>query len=1273
MQKNNTLSLALLGSFAASVGGEVILDGGYAKLRGLLAMLAMSTDTPLRREFLAELFWPDMPIATARQNLRLALFNLKSSMAEAGCLLSTSRDMVTLSSGELSLDVAEFVADMPAGIPQMEQQAALYRGEFMAGFYLPGCPELDDWLQLQRESLQRRALALLERLANVYEQAGDYQNALQHALRYLELDSWDEHAHRRVMRLYALSGSDSAALAQFDTCCKLLKSEMGALPSEETRQLAERIRSGALERQIPPASPLPTAAPTQPERLQVTVLYCELSAVEIDDPDDALALLRTPQARCMTIIQQFSGHIVQTHGGGLLAYFGYPQADEYAARHAVQAALAVTREASCDIKIRAGVHTGLIITGIDTAMPDTLGKTSRLAIQLRLHATNNEVVISRQTQNIIDGYFDCFSLGVQPVPDSQAIEVFRVTRESGARTRLDATAQLTPFVGRRAVLARLQTLWKSTTRGSRNVALLQGVAGEGKSRLLHALKEQLQNQSHAIRELRCFAEFSQSPFQSLIELLEALFGFASNDSPERRLGKLVSFYEMHYPAFAREAVPLFAQQLALPPPDQYPPLGLSPQQHKERTIAILRELLHTLAVRQPVLLIVEDMHWIDPSTLELLTQFITQQEKGAIFLLMTSRPEFIPPWDASLSTTLAIDPLTADESAQMVAAINDRIPADIRSQIVQRADGVPLFIEEISRLAGTADMASIPATLHDLLAMRMSKLDEAKFSAQLAATIGREFDLNLLGKVYTRTPEALAHSLSVLQDEGIVLKVNKATLQFKHALIQEAAYQSQTKANRQTAHGRIAQALLSDFPEIAANQPEVLAQHFSCAGETQKSIEYRLRAGQRAAMNSALAEAISHYNSGLQLIVTQPHNEERDRLETELRYRLGTALVAFEGSGSAKADQAYDRAMQLSEKLDETPNQFQVLWGRFMTSSSRADYSHSLDIPEELLRMAEKSDNVLQLQQAHYAMGDRLFSMGCLEQSSIHLKQSIARYQPSQHERMASEAGINICVVSNTLLMLVLWLQGYSKRADEISQQNMALARQINHPLSLGFALSGSAIMFNRWLKQPDAVMLLAQECMDIANKYNMPLWLGMGATSYGWAMAMQGQAAGAAQIQQSLNEVNVIMSGARLMFLAPLCEALFELGQYDEALQKLDDALGIAEEMNERLFESELFRLKGECILKISPKKIEEAECCFDRALAISRKQGAKSLELRAAMSLARLWQQQGKQEDARSLLEDVYNWFGEGFDTHDLQDASSLLGALDRLPVRIMSISDR
>ncbi len=1265
LTQDHGLKLIFLGGFNAYLDGCPVAGFTYNKMRALLAYLALEREQDHQREVLAELLWPDHNPTIARNNLRRTLANLRRALERP-----TGTDMFVACKHTIRfipngyIDVLDFLKPSPMGgdvdYRHEERVIALYRGELLAGLSLPESHGFESWLQIQRESLHCRAISLLEKLSTGYGQMGDYSKALQYALRHTQLAPWDEDGHRKAMRFYALNGQTGLAIQQYDMCCRHLKSELDVLPNEETRQLAERIRNGEFRHnapETPEMSPRPIVLSQPAERRQVTVLYCALTFAAIEDPEDLLERLNAPQARCIEIIRQFSGHIVQTHGGGLLAYFGFPHAHENAAMRAVQAALAITGEAENDAGIRVGVHTGLIIADADAPMMDLAGKTSTLAINLRKSAGYGEVVISADTHHIVAGYFDCVCLGMQSLPDfARPLEIFKVLQESGARTRLDAATLLTPLVGRKAEIDELMALWKKVESGLQHVILIQGEAGIGKSRLLHAIKQRLADTPHIIRELRCFPEFSQSPFHPLIAMFEANLGFACDDTPEAKFGKVVRYVDAHYPASKQEAVPTLAKLLSLPVDEHYQSSDFSPQKQKELTCAILIDTLKILSAQQPVLLVVEDLHWADPSMLELLTLLVEQKQGGAILAAFTTRPEFVPPWNQSFSLTLAVEPLTESEVAELIASLNKDIPVETVSRIVERTDGIPLFAEEITKTIDLSNQADIPATLRDLLAARLDSMGEAKYTAQLAATLGREFNLNLLGNVSSLGAFQLKHSLRQLRDAGLVLGISDSLFQFKHALIQEAAYQSQTKADRQAAHRRIVQVLLTDCPEIIEKQAEVIARHFDAAGEFRQAIDYWLRAAQRAPLHSYNVEAVKYLESGLKALESLLAGIDRDRLEFALQVRLGPALQTTQGFGSASALQAFYRAVALSQKVGNTPGLFQAQIGLCIGISSHPDFGNTegLSICLQLLSIAEESGNPQMLQQAHHVLGNTLFWMGRFTESGFHQQQAIALDPVSDQDVKADDSGRVTGVTSQAFLSWVLWFQGFPEQAQQVSRLSVKRARQFGHPNTLGFALTFASAL-QRWSGDLTASLAFAEEGILFAQKKDFLIWQVTNAMQQGWVLSMQGKSEGVAQIRQCVDNMRIAMGGVIISFSAPFAEALLHHGQAAEALDVLNEALAEGDKKNDHHFEAELYRLKGECLVALS--RHDETEACFDLALTVSREQGARSLELRAAVSMARLWFGQGRQGEARQLLEGVYSGFTEGFDSPDLQQAAALI----------------
>ncbi len=1269
------LVLRLLGEFTLEQSGRRC-ELSYERGRALLAYIAAEPGQEHSRASLAAMFWPELDRGAALANLRLVLHDLRRSLGRANPEISPLRvDRASIrldAAAGLEIDAVEFSAPTTSaecsGTPgaarcgtclsQMEILAAGYRGEFMAGFSLPNCPDFEEWLQVQRQAFHIRALGRLARLTDCHERMGALGKSLPFASKSLELEPWNEEALRRTMRLLALNGQRAAALARYEVCCRELKRELGVPPSGETRALAERIRREELTIERPRAKdalPEVILPAPGPERRQVTVLYCELVPVGAENLDDALALMRGPQARCREIVGNYSGYPAQVHGAGLLAYFGYPKASENAARLAVQAALAMSHIGFTGIKVRVGVHTGLVVSGGDAQLPDIVGITTGVAMHLHQSSDHGEVVISGATQRLVAGYFECRSLGVRQLPGiERALEAFWIDRGIDARYRREAAAKLTPLLGRQEELAILLAAWQDVRRGAQRTVLLRGDAGIGKSRLVLALKDALHGQTHVARELRCFPEFSQSPLHPLAAWFGSVLAFAPDDSAEARLRKLAAYVDAHYARADRDVVPLLARMLSLPLRSPYQAPVSSPRQQRDQTLAILRNRLCAPPTRQPILLVVEDLHWADPSTLEFLQLLFTRRHSGPMLAIFTARPEFRPPWRESAAKTLDLGPLSDVQTAALIGSVVPEIAPAVVRRLVERADGVPLFAEELAREAHADDGSAIPPTLQDLLAARLDGLGDAKIAAQLAATIGREFSFDLLSTVSRLDGAALAQQLRRLQEAGIV--GGGPEFHFRHALSREAAYQSQTRTEREAAHRRIAVGLKESASDI---RPELMAQHWAAGGRIPEAIACWTEAGKLASQHSASQEAVSHFKSGLALIEALPADPGRERLELDLQIGLGTAACAAQGYASRDGAAAYARAIELCRRYESGPEMFPAVWGLWASASSRVGYAHALALAWQLLRMAGKSADPLHQQQAHFAIADTRYWQGEFTSARRHLERIGALYQTGHHERHVAVFGEDAAVTGGAYLSWVLWFLGFPDQARKASTQAVALARQLEHPFGLAYALTFAAILRCR-LRRSGEALVLAEEARCLASRHGFPLW-EVGATlSRGWALGMQNQGEGVALMQQCVETTRAAMGGVTLVVLEPMAEACVALGLFETALGAIGEAFKVGESIGDKHVESELHRLKGESLLGLAQGGEAQAEACFSKALVVSRQQAAKSLELRAATSMARLWQRQGRREDAQSLLETVYRWFGEGFDLPDLQDARRLLDAL-------------
>jgi TOMM system kinase/cyclase fusion protein len=1065
-------------------------------------------------------------------------------------------------------------------------------------------------------------------------------------------------------------------------------------PSERHADLSTDVMPRPADARVPDA-----------ERRQLTVLFCDLvdSTVLASqlDPEEWREVVRAYQETCSKVIARFDGHIAQYLGDGLLVYFGYPQAHEDDAQRAVRAGLGMVeamrqlntrlaQERGVHLAVRLGIHTGLVVVGDvgGGARQEqlALGETPNVAARLQGVAEPNTVVVSAATLQLLGGFFACQSIGTQVLKGlAQPLEVYQVRYESMARSRLEAagSAGLTSLVGREQEVALLRERWAQVKDGLGQVVLLSGEAGIGKSRLVQVLTAHVATEPQAwLTPCQCSPYHQNTALYPLIDLLErVVLHFDREETPPQKLSKLEGFL-VQYGLPLAEAMPLFAVLLSLPLPADYAPLSVSPEQQKQRILQAILTILLRIATQQPVLLVMEDLHWVDPSTLELLSLLVDQGPTTRILALFTFRPDFNPPWTGrSHLTQITLPRLPRHQAAEMIGRVAHRkaLPAEVVGQVAAKTDGVPLFVEELTKmvlesgllqegedhyeLTGPLPPLAIPTTLHDSLMARLDRLATVKGLAQLGATLGREFSYELLQAVALWDEGTLRHGLHQLVEAEFLYQQGlppQAMYLFKHALIQEAAYQSLLRSVRQQYHHRIAQVLEARFPDIRETQPELLAHHYTEAGLMAQAILYWQQAGQRALRRSANVEAIEHLTRGLDILKTLSDTPEHAQRELDLQVALGPALMATKGLAAPEVEYAYTRARELCHQVGETPQLFPVLMGLCMLYRQRGAFQTARQVGEQCLALAQHVDEPALLLEAHCALGVPLFYLGELALSQFHLEQGSALYDLQQYRSHAFRYGLDPGV--NCLLVAwPLWLLGYPDRALERSREALILAQELSHPYSLAYALQ-SAMRLHRFRREVQAAREQAEALVTLSNQQGFAQWLAGGTMMCGWALTVQGQEGeGMAQMHHGLTAWRAMGIEAGLPYwLAMLAEAYGSTGRVEAGRRVLAEALTLVETTEERWWEAELHRLKGELLLALSPDNAAEAEICFQRALEVARHQQAKSLELRAAMSLSQLWQQQGRRAEAWELLAPVYGWFTEGFDTADLQEAKALLETL-------------
>ena len=1059
----------------------------------------------------------------------------------------------------------------------------------------------------------------------------------------------------------------------------------------------------AVQAAQPPDEPLPTAlSPPDAERRQLTVLFCDVvDSTKLSsqlDPEVYREVVRTYQATCTEVIHRYDGHIAQLLGDGLLVYCGFPQAHEDDPQRAVRTGLEIIgavralsirleQDKGITLAVRLGIHTGLVVVGdMGQGRQEqlALGETPNIAARIQGHAAPDSVVISDATYRLVQGYFEFQELGEQHLRGvSQPVPIYQVLQESGVQSRLDvaSTRGLTPLVGRESEVTILLERWEQAKNGHGQVVLLSGEGGIGKSRLVQVLKEHVANEPHNRWECRSSPYYQNTALYPLIDLLQRALQWRQDDAPEQRLEKLEHLLRQ-YRLPLEESVPLFAPLLSLSVPEErYPLLNFSPQRQRQKTLESIVAILLELAEREPVLFILEDLHWTDPTTLEFLGLLVEQVPTAAIYTLLTCRPHFQPSWHhRSYLTEITVNRLSRDQIERMAERVagGKKLPEQVLQQIVEKTDGVPLFVEEMTKailesghlkevdehyeLTGMLPAMAIPATLQDSLMARLDQLVTAKGVAQYASVIGRQFSYELLQAVSQFDEATLQRELNRLVEAELIYQRGlppQAIYTFKHALIQNTAYESLLRSTRQGYHRRIAEVLTERFPETTENQPELLAYHYTEASLNEQAVNYWYKAGQQAAQRSAYVETIAHLKQGLELLKALPDTPERIRQELTMQTTLGPALVATQGYAVPEVGHAYARARELCQQIGETPQLFSVLRGLLYFYHARAEFQTARELAEQCLRLAQGIQDSGLLLEAHRGLGCVLFHLGVLIPAQEHLTRAVALYAPEHHRVHATVYGID----PGTCLVYVnwTWYLGFPDQALQRCHEALAFIQESSHPLSQALAL-----IYAAWLhhlrRDGQATYEYAEAAIILCREQGFPQWLALGTVFRGLALTTQDQMeTGLTQIRQGLAAWRV--TGAELCvpyWLALLVEIYDKTRQPEEGLTLLSDGFTLVEKNDERWCEAELHRLKGQLLLQQSSDNTTEAESCFHQAIAIAQNQSAKSWELRAATSLARLWQCQGKRQDAYDLLAPVYTWFTEGFDTADLQDAKALLEAL-------------
>ena len=1035
------------------------------------------------------------------------------------------------------------------------------------------------------------------------------------------------------------------------------------------------------------------------ERRQLTVMFCDLvgsTALSARlDPEEMREVLRSYQNAVAGEVVRFDGHIAKFMGDGILAYFGWPQAHEDDAERAVRASFAAVAAvgrlrtaAGGALAARTGIATGLVVVGDlvgeGAAQEEAVvGETPNLAARLQGIAEPGTVIISEATRRLVGDLFELDDLGPQDLKGmDRPWRAFRVLREDEAESRFDARQRsaLLPMIGRDQELALLLERWRQAVAGEGQLVLLSGEAGIGKSRIARALRDTLASEPHLRIRWQCSPYHTDSALFPVIQHFTAAAGFTDDDPVGQKLDKLEALLAQAISNVA-EVAPLFALMLSLPT-DRYGPLDLTPQQLRARTLQALLDQLLGLARQQPVLFILEDLHWIDPTTSELL-QLVTDSIVGACVLtVVTTRPFAVPGFGGhSHVTRLTLNRLGREPTAAIIKRLTGgkALPAEVMGQIILKTDGMPLFVEELTRtvlesgLLQETDAAfvltrplpplAIPASLHDSLMARLDRLAPIKEVAQTAAVIGREFSHPLLSAVSPLADRELQAALSKLMEAELIYRRGvppEATYVFKHALVRDAAYESLLKSSRQLLHARIMEVLEQSFPDTP---PEVIARHAEEAGAPEKAVDYWQQAGERARQRSANVEAIIHLTRCLDVLATLPDRDDRLQQELSLQIALGNALIANRGYAAPEVGRAYERARELARRTGEASQILPPLYGWGVFHFFGARHEKALATVQEFLDLARAQRDPSTIV-ALGALGWISLSLGRVAEADAYCAQIEALYDPTVHRPLTLSYGNEPGARNLTFGSWAAWLLGYPDRAQARSRKSIAVAREASHSFTLAYVLAVAAT-FQQMRRDVAAVREVADTAVALATELEIRFWRGWAMIPQGWALAEEGQVErGLARVQEGLEAQRA--TGAlmnRPYGLTVLAELQGRAGRVDHALVGLDEALVLIRETGETFWEPEAHRLKGDLLLRQGGPP-GEAEACFARALELARRQSSRLLELRAAVSLARLWRGQGHSTKAHALLVPIYDWFTEGFDTPDLIYAKRLLDELEGDP---------
>lgn len=1049
----------------------------------------------------------------------------------------------------------------------------------------------------------------------------------------------------------------------------------------------------------PPEDHSPEAAQTieatEAERRLLTVMFCDLvGSTELSrqiDPENLREVVRRYQDAVAGAVVRYGGHVAKLLGDGVLAYFGWPHAYEDQAERAVRAGLDAIRAVSSVelephkmLQSRIGIATGQVVVGdlVGETVSDAetvIGETPNLAARLQGAATPNQIVLEATTRRLVGNIFATESLGLVNLKGFNApVPAWSVIGEAAAESRFEASRvqSVSELIGREHELGLLLERWELAKGGEGNIVAVSGEAGIGKSRLIHALQDTIANQQHFRLRYQCSPHHVNSAYFPIIQRLERAAGFSPDDASGAKLDKLEALLSMSG-ADVSEAVPIVAGLLSVPLEGRYDEPELTPQRRRERTIETLIQQVMALSRLRPVLFVLEDAHWIDPSTELVISETMARITDAPVLMVITHRPEYGPPWsDQPHLSSLALSRLGRTQVSQIIEVVGGTaLTQEIVDRIVDRADGVPLYVEELTRsvleasTSGTnaASQTAVPTSLQASLIARLDRLGPAKEFVQIGSVIGRSFTHDLISEVCNASAEDLTRSLDRIVASGLVLRQGSppdATYTFKHALVQDAAYSTLLRQRKKEIHASIANAIEAEFPDAAITTPELIARHWTDAGEAEQAVTYWYEAGKLAARRAANHEAASHLRTGLQLMDQLPDKESHRAMRLEILVTLGPVLMATKGYGAPDVRDVYQDMKSLAASQDDAADQyFAATFGLWLHYQGRADFDKARAAISELVQLAEQDQNHDFRLQARHAAWTTGLNTGEFRESKQFAEEAAALYDREAHRlHYLTYAGHDPGVCQLVHDAMASWFLGYPELAKRQAANGVAAATELSHPPT-EIVANFFALITLQFLGLADQVKEAAHALNRLTATHGPITWQAAGQVISGWSDAVQGDVgAGLDKCRTAVAAYqktgNVVRLPYYLGLLADVCRIS---GELDEGLAALDQALTTSTQTGDRHWDAELHRLKGELLmLKDRDRHLTEAEGQIRKAIEVSCKQEAKALELRSVTSLASVLQSQNRPSEARSALRPVYEWFSEGHEFPDLISAKALLDKL-------------